>query len=470
VGGEPAVLGIDVGQSGARAEVIAVTGRVLGSADIPMRVDISAGRAEQDVSAWIEAVYAASRSAIALSGCRQLAGICAGALGPAPVLLGDDQQPLAPAILYRLDSRSEQQRHRLENLTGRQVSADHAVPRLQWWRENRPDLWDRTSTVVDVTGAIVCALTGRAVLDSVTAAEYYDLDAGPADGDLRLAERCEPTCTAGTLTPYAATRLGVAAGVPVLAGAIDSFLDLFAAGVRRPGDGGIVAGSTAIVALAADGDMRERAHRADLAMSSYLGTGSLVMDWTGAAGGALAWAADLLGTGRQELDRLAAALRPGASGLVALPGLAPRRDGTGLAAISGLSLATSRPEIYRAIVDGVAIEISAITGRCASAFGSPTHWLAWGGAFRSAALTHAVADCIGAPLALPASSGRVAAAEVARQVLLGGSPDQRRTSVQPDPSRHAAMLALAAESAALAASLTGRTTSNSETDLGRASA
>jgi sugar (pentulose or hexulose) kinase len=469
VGGEPAVLGIDVGQSGARAEVIAVTGRVLGSADIPVRVDITAGRAEQDVSAWIDAVYAACRSAVGASGCRQLAGICAGALGPAPVLLGDDQQPLAPAILYRLDNRSEQQRRRLEDITGRQVTADHAVPRLLWWRENLPDLWNRTSTVVDITGAIVCALTGRAVLDSVTAGEYYDLDGKPADADLRLAQRCEPTCTAGTLTPYAAAKLGVAAGVRVLAGTIDSFLDLFAAGVRRPGDGGIVAGSTAVVALAASGDVQERAQRAGLAVSSYLGTGTLVLDWTGAAGSALAWAADLLGTERQELDRLAAALQPGAGGLVALPGLAPGRDGTGLAAISGLSLATSRAEIYRAIVDAVAIEIAGIARRCARAVGSPPSWHAWGGAFRSAALTQAVADCIGSPLALPAGSGRVAAAEVARQVLLGGSPDQRRTLVEPDPARRSAMLALAAKSAALAASLTGRTTSNSETDVGRAS-
>jgi xylulokinase len=469
VGGEPAVLGIDVGQSGTRAEVIDITGRLLGSADIPMRLDITPGRAEQDVSAWIDAVYAACQSAVAASGCCELAGICAGALGPAPVLLDDDQHPLAPAILYRLDNRSEQQRRRLENLTGQRVSADHAVPRLHWWRESHPDLWYRTRTVVDVTGAIVSALTGRAVLDSVTAGEYYDIDGMPADDDLRLAQRCEPACTAGALTPYAAGQLGVAAGVPVLAGTIDSFLDLFAAGVRRPGDGGIVAGSTAVVGLAASGDVQERAQRAGLAVSSYLGTGSLVLDWTGAAGSALAWAAELFGTEREELDRLAAQLQPGAGGLVALPGLAPRRDGTGLAAFSGLSLATSRAEIYRAVVDAVAIEIAGMTGRCASAVGSPPLWHAWGGAFRSAVLTQAVADCIGSALALPAGPGRVAAAEVARQVLLGGSPDERRTFVEPDPGMHTAMLALAAKSAALAESLTGRTMSNPVTDVGRTS-
>ncbi len=262
------------------------------------------------MAAWIAAVYAASRFAIAASGRRELAGICAGALGPAPVLLGGDLRPLAPAILYRLDSRSERQRQQLEKLTGRPVSADHAVPRLHWWRENHPELWDRTRTVVDMTGALVCAFTGRAVLDSVTGSEYYDLDGSPADSDLRLAGRCEPTSAAGTLSSAAADRLGVGPGAPVLAGSIDSFLDLFAAGVRCPGDGGIVAGSTAVVALASSSELRPQARAANLEVSAYLGAGWLALDWTGAAGSALDWAGGLLG-GRQELDQLAAALPAG---------------------------------------------------------------------------------------------------------------------------------------------------------------
>ncbi|HEX9519929.1 MAG TPA: FGGY family carbohydrate kinase [Streptosporangiaceae bacterium] len=449
MGAEPAVLGIDVGQTGARAEVIASSGRVLGSGEVPVQVAAAAGRAEQDVAAWIAAVDAASRSAIAASRCCELAGICAGALGPAPVLLDDDLRPLAPAILYRLDNRSEPQRRQLEKLTGRPVSADHAVPRLHWWRENHPELWNRTRTVVDVTGALVCALTGRAVLDSVSGREYYDLDDTPADGDLRLAGRCEPTSVAGALSPAAADRLGVAPGAPVLAGSIDSFLDLFAAGVRRPGDGGIVAGSTAVVALAANAEVRPQARAADLEVSAYLGPGWLVLDWTGAAGSALAWIGRLLG-GRQELDRLAASLPPGAGGLVALAGLAPGRDGTSLGTISGLSLATGRAEMYRAIVDAVAIEIAGIARRCARAAGDPAIWHAWGGAFRSAALTQAVADSLGSPVAFSAGSGRVAAAEVARQIVLGGSPVQRWRAVEPDPVSSARMRCLAAESAALA--------------------
>src|SRR6266513_1254792 len=48
MGAEPAVLGIDVGQSGARAEVVVASGRVLGSGVVPVRVRATAGRAEQD--------------------------------------------------------------------------------------------------------------------------------------------------------------------------------------------------------------------------------------------------------------------------------------------------------------------------------------------------------------------------------------------------------------------------------------
>src|SRR5260370_35768436 len=105
MGAEPAVLGIDVGQTGARAEVIAASGRVLGSGEVPVQVAATAGRAEQDGAAWIIAGYAASRPAIAASGCPGLPGICAGALGPAPVPLDEHLRPVGPALLTRAGTR-----------------------------------------------------------------------------------------------------------------------------------------------------------------------------------------------------------------------------------------------------------------------------------------------------------------------------------------------------------------------------
>jgi sugar (pentulose or hexulose) kinase len=143
-------------------------------------------------------------------------------------------------------------------------------------------------------------------------------------------------------------------------------------------------------------------------------------------------------------------LPPGAGGLVALAGLAPRRDGTGLGAVARLSLATTAAELYRAIVDAVAVDLGMIARRCAAVASGPQVWRAWGGAFRSAALTQAVADCLGAALSFPASAVRVAAAEVARQLLLGGSPNERVRVVAPDPDRTAAMRELTGQAAALA--------------------
>jgi xylulokinase len=452
MGAEPAVLGIDVGQSGVRAEVISLSGAVLGSGAKAVPVTAAGGRAEQDVQVWLSAVPTAARRALTAAGRSELAGICVGALGPAPVLLDGDLRPLTPAILYRLDARSEQWRLRLESLTGHTIGADHAVPRLLWWRENHPGLWQRTRAVVDVTGLIVRELTGIAVLDSVTHREYYALDDGEDDQDLRLAGRCEPGAVAGPLCPEAAHALGVVAGAPVLAGSIDSFLDLYAAGVRGPGDGGIVAGSTAVVAMATGIDVLPAARAAGLATSAHLGTGWLVLDWTGAAGSALDWAAGVL-SGRRELDHLAARMPPGAGGLVALAGLAPRRDGTGLGVIARLSLATTGAELYRAIVDAVAVDLGMIARRCAAVVSEPHVWHAWGGAFQSAALAQAVADCLGTALAFPGNAVRVAAAEVARQVLLGGSPAGQVRVVAPDPDRAAAMRELGDRAAALAGCL-----------------
>jgi sugar (pentulose or hexulose) kinase len=115
-----------------------------------------------------------------------------------------------------------------------------------------------------------------------------------------------------------------------------------------------------------------------------------------------------------------------------------------------LSLATTGAELYRAIVDAVAVDLGMIAQRCAAVVSEPQLWHAWGGAFQSAALAQAVADCLGTALAFPGNAVRVAAAEVARQLLLGGSPADQVRVVAPDPDRAAAMRELGDQAAALA--------------------
>ena len=70
-----------------------------------------------------------------------------------------------------------------------------------------------------------------------------------------------------------AERLGLPQGLPVIAGTYDSFVDLAAAGVQRPGDSGVVLGSTMIICRAATDDALPPP---GLGSSPYPGEGILV--------------------------------------------------------------------------------------------------------------------------------------------------------------------------------------------------
>jgi sugar (pentulose or hexulose) kinase len=80
----------------------------------------------------------------------------------------------------------------------------------------------------------------------------------------------------------------------VTVGTYDSFVDLAAAGVRHPGDGGLVLGSTMIICRVTEDGIEPPA---GLATSDYPGEGRLVGGWTLSGGRVLDWFSARFGAG-----------------------------------------------------------------------------------------------------------------------------------------------------------------------------
>ena len=128
-------LGIDLGLSGARAAVVDRAGRLLGRGRVASALRREARKAEHAPEAWQEAAFSAGRQALQEAGCRGVAGIGVGALGPCPVLLDGEGRPLSPAPLFSLDNRAEGHRQRLAARMGlgqEDLGPDHALPKLLW--------------------------------------------------------------------------------------------------------------------------------------------------------------------------------------------------------------------------------------------------------------------------------------------------------------------------------------------------
>jgi xylulokinase len=418
-------LGFDVGLSGVRATVVREDGVLVASARRSHeRARIGDGIAEHDPLDWLEGVAAAGREAVSAAGGAPIACVGVAALGPAPLLVDEDLRPLTSALLFALDRRAEPQRLRMDAPTG-----DNALPKLVWWLENEPDLARRTACTLDATGFVAASLTGQPVMDSITAGDYALPGSEPP---VPLPAPLDPMAIAGELRSDWAGRLGLRPGVPVTAGTYDSFVDLAAAGVRRPGDSGLVLGSTMIICRVTE----ERIDPPDgLAESDHLGEGRLVGGWTLSGGRVLDWFNSRFGVG-EDLAGAAAELGPGS--LLALPYIGGERtpvwDPLARGALIGLTPGTGPAEVYRALVDSLALVVLDHAERLEEALGPCSSWRSTGGGTAHALWAQATADALAAPLEVaPDAAEAVGPARLALRAM-GADPDRPPAhTVEPDP-------------------------------------
>src|SRR5690606_33604213 len=132
------------------------------------------------------------------------------------------------------------------------------------------------------------------------------------------------------------------------------------------------------------------------------------------AAGSLRWYRDVFAPGARYDDIVAeaAASRPGADGVTFKPYLAGERsphlrpDLRG--SFHGLSLATTRADVVRSVLEGVAFSLREAYEAMAP-LAAPTRWLATGGGARSDLWLRLLATVLGAPIGRPAgprSEGR----------------------------------------------------------------
>lgn len=183
----------------------------------------------------------------------------------------------------------------------------------------------------------------------------------------------EPTEVVGGVRREAAARTGLREGTPVVAGGVDGVTGSLASGLASHGDVCEMTGQSTVVNAAFS---QERfadaadAWRGALSVLPYPVPGHhLVYGAMVATGGILRWFRDEFGDRElaeagppgdafAALDELAAQSEPGAGGLLMLPYFhgerAPVWDPDARGALLGLSMATRRCDVVRAILEGTA--------------------------------------------------------------------------------------------------------------------
>jgi len=421
-----ATLGIDIGTYESKGVLVDSEGRVLASAARPHELIVPrAGWAEHraDEDWWGDFVWLSQRL-LSESGldASEVKAVGASAIGPCMLPVDADGAPLMNAVLYGVDTRAARE---IDDLAER-IGADRILahggnaltsqavgPKILWLKRNRPDIYARARMFLNSTSFLVHRLTGRFVTDPYSAsnvAPLYDIESGTWSDALapditeleRLPDIAWTTEIAGTVSAHAAEQTGLASGTPVIVGTIDAAAEAISVGVLDPGELMLMYGSTVFTIRIGSERIRDPRlwHAPWLFAGQYASMAGL------ATSGTLThWFADELArdlSPETAMGALAAegqASPPGANGLIFLPYFSgertPIHDPNAKGAIIGLTLAHTRADIYRALLEGVAFATKHILDTYAEAGAPPSTIVAVGGGLRNRIWTETTSDVTG---------------------------------------------------------------------------
>ena len=406
------VLAIDQGTSSTKALIVSPDGGVVAESEAPVRSQATSdGGVEQDPEELWQSVLDAARRAL------KQARVPIAVLGLAnqgeTVLAWERSsgRPLSRAISWQ-DRRALGVCERLgahgawlQRHTGLPLDPYFAAPKMRWLRQHVTP--DGACTTTDAW--LLHRLCGAYVTDAATASRtlLLDLDAVEWSPEAAALFDIDPG-TLPAIVPCAGavgeTNL-FGEPLPVAGLAVDQQAALFAEGCLGTGEAKCTYGTGAFLLVTVGAQPRRSTAGLVACVAWQLGseTTYCLDGQVYTVGAAVSWLQSVrLVDGPHDLDRLGDAV-PDAGGVVFIPGLAGmaapfwRPAARGL--FAGLSLATSREQLVRAVIDGIAAQVAWLARAAAADLGHPLARLRVdGGLTRSRALMQTQADLLQAPV------------------------------------------------------------------------
>jgi xylulokinase len=377
------LIGIDLGTTGCKCVACASDGSVLGERYYEYDlIHTPEGWILQDAEQWWQLVCQAIEETVHAGGpeaARNIRGLSISSQGIAVVPVDRAGHVLDQAISW-LDKRATDQVEQIRlafgeqeifRRTGKRISPAYTLPKLMWLKQNRPELYSRTDKFLLPLDFINQRLTGNPVTDYAMASGTMAFDIRSGTWDEAILQACgidpgklPPVAVAGSYVGTVRRDLAAALGLPeetrVFLGTQDQKCAALAAGITTT-TATISLGTASAISTLNDRPQDDEQRRIPC---FALGQGRWVLESAiGTACVSLKWLRKMITPDLDyaAMDLLAAAVAPGANGAFFYPHMegagSPFSQSDLRGSFHGLSLATERADLIRALLEGIAFQV-----------------------------------------------------------------------------------------------------------------
>ena len=386
-----ATIGLDIGTTGCKATIVDRQGYT-----------ICQDYCEYDVTfprdGWVELdpeiVWNAAEtvlSNVTKAYDKPISSMSIASFGEAAVLLDKERKVIANSIFYT-DIRGNDcieeltdmlGRSWIEDITGMPLNGMYTLLKLMWIRRNRPELYEKIDLLLPFGAFIAFRLTGEAVSDYSLASRtlMFNRHSLTWDHDIlrafglsaenlpRLVPSGEPVAR---VLPSVASQLGLPKDILIVSGGHDQVAAAVGAGAVKSGDAvdGIGSAECITAVLSQEANLSVL-HTNNICAEPHAVTGQFVsLIFNNTAGAALKWYrnafeeelhASCRQNGKNVYKVLDSQLSEQPSPILFLPYLSgtgtPYMDADAKGVLCGLTLSSTKQQIYRAIIEGMNYEM-----------------------------------------------------------------------------------------------------------------